>query len=288
MDWDLPRTRVLAAAAMLAWTLCHAGDLAPTPAVAGARLYVLDCGTIISDYPETFALTRDEVGNSNFAVMCYLIVHPKGTLLWDTGLPDRWLGRPLYENPYTRHLYNLKQNTLVGQLADIGYTPAMIDYLSLSHSHYDHSGNANAFAASTWLVSRQEWNYMFPAHGAPLPRGFDEYAHLKTARTVFVADDHDVFGDGSVIIRQAAGHTPGHSVLQVNLKNSGPVILAGDLYHYPQEMTLGRMPAREQSTGTPQSRSRVEGLARQVRAQIWIAHDMELFRRLRREPAWYD
>ena len=47
-------------------------------------------------------------------------------------------------------------------LAEIGYTPADITYLALSHNHYDHSANANMFALSTWLVQKPERAAMFP------------------------------------------------------------------------------------------------------------------------------
>jgi glyoxylase-like metal-dependent hydrolase (beta-lactamase superfamily II) len=262
--------------------------LPPRPTVSSVCIYVLDCGTIVNDYPETFNLTRGEVADTSMGVMCYLIVHPKGTLLWDSGLTDRWVGRPLYENYSSKHVKVLKQNTLVGQLANIGYTPDMIDYLSLSHSHYDHSGNANTFAGSTWLVAKQERDIMFNWPAGSPPRGYEDFVLLKDSKTILITDHYDVFGDGSVIIHQAFGHTPGHCVMQVNLRNTGPVILAGDLYHYPEEMTLKRMPEREKTTGTPESRARIENLAKTLHAQIWIEHDISLFRLTHKAPAYYD
>ena len=288
MGWRATIANLVIGFGLLIAPLGDAAELAPKPVVNTTRLYVLDCGTITNIYPEIFGLTREEVQNTTMAVMCFLIVHPKGTLLWDSGLPDRWVGRPIYENPSRKGVAGLKMNTLIGQLADIGYSPDMIDYLSLSHSHHDHSGNANTFAKSTWLVSKAEWDSMFSAPAASPPRGYDDYVLLKTAKTTFVADNHDVFGDGSVIIRQAFGHTPGHSVLQVNLKSTGAVILAGDLFHYMEEMTLNRMPEREWKDGTPESRAKIQALAKAANAQIWLAHDLDLFRRLLREPAYYE
>jgi len=72
--------------------------LPPLPKLTSPRLYVLDCGTIISYQPERFCLTLEEVGNPNFADPCFLVVHPKGMLLFDTGLTDAHVGRPIYEN----------------------------------------------------------------------------------------------------------------------------------------------------------------------------------------------
>ena len=66
-------------------------------AVQGLRLYVMDGGSIIIDAPEKFGLTREQVKNSNMSCPVYLIVHPRGTLLFDTGLGDRYVGRPFNE-----------------------------------------------------------------------------------------------------------------------------------------------------------------------------------------------
>lgn len=286
MNWHITR-----AAWFLGLTLGIAGSaqaLPPKPQVTSPRLYVIDCGYITNDTPEIYQLSREEVSNTTMAVMCFLVVHPKGTFLFDTGLPDRFVGRPLGENPGSRKgILYLKINTLVGQLANLGYTPADIDFLSLSHSHWDHSGNANLFAnTTTWLVARSEWDLMF---GRPTPaRGSEDFDGLKSAKTVFIGEDHDVFGDGSVVITQAFGHTPGHNVAQVRLANTGHIILAGDLYHYKEEMTLNRMPKNEEATQTPQSRAKVAALAKKANGQVWIAHDMELFLRLHKQPAWYD
>lgn len=266
-----------------------AATLTPAPTVTSPRLYVIDCGTLTNDTPEDYGVTRDEVRTSLFADMCYLIVHPKGSLLWDTGLPDRMVGRPIYEHMLGKHIAEFKMNTLVGQLADIGYEPGAINYLALSHYHFDHSGNANLFAkTATWLVAKPEWQAMFePANGAKV-NGAEDFELLKSAKTVFVNDDHDVFGDGTVVIKQAFGHTPGHSILQVKLANSGNILLVGDLYHYAEEISLKRIGKREAQTDAPKSRARIEALAQQIKAQIWLSHDLFLFRSLRHAPAYYD
>jgi glyoxylase-like metal-dependent hydrolase (beta-lactamase superfamily II) len=281
---------VYAVIAALSGGVAAPENLPAREAVGTPRLYVLDCGTIINNRPEDYGLTREEVQNSNMADMCFLIVHPKGSLLWETGLSDRLVGRPLYENLFS-HYGLLKFNTLVGQLADVGYTPASIDYLCMSHLHFDHSGNGNLFTHSTWLVPREEWKSVFdnPKPESGSVAGLGDFDRLKGAKTVFVPENYDVFKDGSVIIRQAFGHTPGHSVLDVTLHNTGHILLVGDLYHYPEELRLHRMPEDEATqSATPASRTRIEALARDEHAQIWLTHDMDLFRRARREPAYYD
>ena len=267
-------------------TLASAQNLAPAPQVASPRLYVFDCGTLVYNRPEDYNLKREEVKDSNMGVTCYLIAHPKGLLLFDTGLNDRLVGRPLYENVLEGY-GQIKFNTLSGQLADIGVAPRDIRYLVLSHYHWDHVGNAGDFASATWLVYDGDLNEMFTAAARKNP-WFKDYAALEHARVEHLHGDHDVFGDGSVVVIATPGHTPGHCSLLVRLQHTGPVVLSGDLYHYPEERTLDRMPDEEKSTGTAASRRKVEDLVRQTGAQLWIGHSMEFFRTVRKAPAWYD
>lgn len=147
---------VMAGVAQGAPDPAHSSEgLPPLPVVSSPRLYVIDCGTLVSSRPEEFGLTRDEVSDTNLAVACFLVIHPKGILLFDAGLSDRFVGRPVYEN--VRFGYGqIKFATLRGQLADIGVRAEDITYLALSHSHFDHVGNANDYAGSIWLAQKAE------------------------------------------------------------------------------------------------------------------------------------
>ena len=263
-----------------------AADLAPPPKVTSPRLYVFDCGTLVYNKPEDYNLRRDEVKDSNMGVTCYLVVHPRGMLIYDTGLNDRLVGRPLYENVLDGYA-QIKFNTLNGQLADIGVAPANIDYLVLSHYHWDHVGNAGDFAGSTWLVYKGDRDQMFSSAARANP-WFRQYSALENSKTMLLSGDHDVFGDGTVVVLATPGHTEGHCSLLVRLKNTGPVVLSGDLYHYAEERDLKRMPDEEKTTGTVESRQKVEDLLRRTGAQLWIGHSMEFFRTVRKSPAWYD
>ena len=110
------------------------------------------------------------------------------------------------------------------------------------------------------------------------------------SRTVIVKDDeHDVFGDGTVILKAAAGHTPGHQVVYVKLAQTGGVVLSGDLYHYPQERTLGRLPVAEFSEDqTRLARQAVEAFLARTGAQLWIQHDFAADAKLKKAPAYYE
>jgi N-acyl homoserine lactone hydrolase len=289
------RTRLLALLAFAAAAACAADvRVAAQPGGAGIRLYVLDCGTLIYNSPETYNLTRQEVRNTNMSVACYLVVHPRGALLFDTGLPDATAGRAFNEsplggapNPSSTAYFMLVTKTLKGQLAEIGYTPGRIDYWALSHSHGDHIGNATDYAASTWLAQKAEYDVMFPPN--VLPETINPaYRALRNTRTRIIQGDYDVFGDGTVVLKSTPGHTPGHQSLYVKLARTGGVVLSGDLYHYPEERTLGRMPEREKTTGTAASRAALEAFLKEAKAELWIEHDISAYARQKKSPQYYD
>jgi glyoxylase-like metal-dependent hydrolase (beta-lactamase superfamily II) len=270
-------------------------SMSTQPAAQGTRLYVLDCGTLIYNNPETYNLTRQEVRNTNMSVVCYLVAHQRGTLLFDTGLPDNVAGRAFNETPLNSRQSNPPSTTyfmqvtktLKSQLTAIGFTPEKINYLAVSHYHTDHVGNANDYAASVWLVQQGDFDAMFGPDVAP--ESVDENARsLRTSRKQLLKGDHDVFGDGTVVLKSTPGHTPGHQSLYVRLVRAGGIVLSGDLYHYPEERTLNRMPEREKSTQTPASRAALEAFMMKMKAALWIGHDISLYSTQKKSPDYYD
>ena len=260
------------------------------------RLYVLDGGTLHVTDPARFQLTKKEVAATDLSVASFLVVHPRGTLMWDVGaVPDsEWTPTG---GPVKHHLVladsqerDVTVSTPLGaQLAAAGYPAAGVDYIGLSHYHYDHTANANQFGAATWLVRRAERDAMFsnPPPGVTRP---STYGALRDNNTIIIeTDEYDVFGDGTVIIKAAVGHTQGHQVLYVKLAKTGGVVLSGDLYHYPEERTLDRVPTFElDATQTRQARVAVDEFLQNTGAKLWIQHDLKANGRLRKAPAYYD
>jgi len=251
------------------------------------RLYIFDCGTIHTTTVDAYSLKKEEVGSTEMAIPCILVAHPKGTLMWDNGdIPDRAFapgGGPASAGVVTQ------AKPLLPQLAAVGYAPADITYLAMSHYHGDHVANANAFGGSTWLVRKVERDRMFS--GEPIPRSDPaNYSQLKNSKTVIIdQDEYDVFGDGTVIIKSAPGHTPGHQVLFLELKKTGPVVLSGDLYHYPEERTLHRLPVAEfNKDQTAASRAELEVFLKKTGAQLWIQHDFLGDAKLKKAPEFYE
>lgn len=290
----LRRAIPLLTALVLAATFA-AGCRGSAQAPSSPRLYVLDGGILESD-PARYRLTAREVATTELSVAAYLIVHPRGTLLWDAGaVPDAdWkptgnaVRHPLVLPNKQERVVTLRV-PLGQQLAAIGVSPADVTHLALSHYHWDHTANANAFATATWLVPQAERDEMF----AEAPSGNVRqatYAALRNSRTVILAsEEHDVFGDGRVIIKRAPGHTPGHQVLFVRLDRTGGVVLSGDLYHYAEERTLGRLPTFEfNEEQTRVARQSVDAFLERQRAQLWIQHDLPAHTKLRMAPAYYE
>ena len=250
------------------------------------KLYVFDCGMLRFGSIESFSVSDEETDIRDLIVPCYVVEHEKGRLLWDGGLPsktaevDGWQGEGMLSR---------LDRTLSEQLGDIGLDMSSFDYAAYSHMHFDHVGVANEVNGATLIIQKNEYDAAF-ADEVTVP-GFDPslYNNLKDAERILIAGDHDVFADGRVRVISAPGHTPGHQVLFVDLENSGPVVLSGDLYHFAISREDRRVPAfnvdREMTLA---SMDRVEALVAETGATFWIEHELASFEKLIKAPAYYD
>ena len=239
--------------------------------------------------PALFSVKKEEIaGDVSFVSPCYLVVHPKGTLVWDVGqVPDQDIpddGTEVVQQGIlkaTRRLDN--------QLAALGHPVAGITFMAMSHYHADHTANANAFAGSTWIVQKAEYDMMWKEGEIDI-RNPDTYQALKDAKRITLENsDHDVFGDGTVILKTAPGHTPGHQMLFLRLANFGPLLLEGDLYHLPEEKTLDRVPTFDfDAAMTRETRRKVDVFLAETGATLWIQHDPPTHAGLRKAPQFYD
>ena len=260
------------------------------------RLYVFDCGVLHNADMGRFNLKAEDVTTTDMSMACFLIAHPKGNLIWDTGAvpDDSWTPTGSVVTQHVTLPDGQKREadvdkSLKAQLAEVGYSPADINFLALSHYHYDHTGNANEFASATWLVPQPERDAMFGGKfsGSLQPSTFSALQKSKTI--ILKENEYDVFGDGSVIIKSAPGHTQGHQVLYVKLAKTGGVVLSGDLYHYPAEKTLDRVPTFEFSQEqTRASRKAVDAFLKKTGAQLWIQHDFVGNAKLKKSPQFYE
>ena len=274
---------------------------AQAPAVSKAvppktmRLYVFDCGllNITAEGVNRYHVTPAEVGEARMPVPCFLVAHPKGTLMWDVGvIPDATVEKAGTSG--ARYDVNttaaaIVTRTLKSQLAAIGYSPGDITYVAISHAHKDHSANLNQFASSTWLTPRVEREFMWKPGNERVEPSF--YTALEKSKTVLLdRDEYDVFGDGKAIIKAAPGHTPGHQVLVLQLASTGRIMIAGDLYHYPPERTMRRAPPDNEFNvqQSAASRAMIEAYLTRTKTTIWIEHDFGANAKLKKAPSFYD
>jgi len=228
-------------------------------------------------------------GPMRFPVPGYAVVHERGTLIFDTGLHDTLMSSNEELGGLARvFTVELTPDDMVEErLAERGLDVAAVTHVVNSHLHFDHCGRNGPFAQATTLVQRAEWEAAHdrgPSTYVGVPLDEVGAGHLQ-----LIDGAHDVFGDGTVVIKSTPGHTPGHNVLFLKLKKTGPIVLSGDLYHYPEERTLNRLPISEfNKEQTAASRAELEVFLKKTGAQLWIEHDIVGNAKLKKAPAYYD
>jgi len=256
----------------------------------GPKLYVFDCGRIRLASVEGFNLKETDTDVREVAAPCYVVDHPKGQLLWDAGLPSElaavegWVARP-------DGLSNSLSETLASQMArmGLGFDMGTLEYVAFSHIHWDHVGGSNDIESGTWLVQQGDYEAAHAEGNRSVPAVQAELlTSIKTRPTQVLNGDHDVFGDGTVRIIAAEGHTPGHQVLFVDLEETGPVVLSGDLYHFQYSRANRVVPLfNVDAEQTLRSMEKVEALVAETGADFWLQHDASLFDSQQKAPEFY-
>lgn len=265
-------------------------DMPARQSSAVQRMYVFNCGeSTVTDISRwTPGVNTGKPGE--FSANCYLIRHAKGVMIWDSGINDSVATMPQgFQRSKVSPRYILKK-PLRYQLEEIGVDPKQVTHAAFSHTHGDHVGNANLFAGATLYIQQAEYDIAFgPDAATKWNFEVTSYDKLRSSRMVKLNGDHDVFGDGSVMIISTPGHTPGHQSLLVRLPRRGPVILSGDMVHLQENWTARRVPSfnfdAEQSR---QSMDKVAALMAKTGAELWINHDKAQSDRILKAPAFIE
>jgi N-acyl homoserine lactone hydrolase len=247
------------------------------------RVYAFTCGTVTAEFAR---LMEGAEGDITVPVPVFLIEHPKGRALFDTGLhPD------CQHDPAGRLGERLANAFRIGfapgeeinaRLEAIGRDPAKIDLVINSHFHFDHVGGNALIPNATLLVQRREWDAgMGPDAIARFgfnPRDFDLGHKLR-----LIDGEHDVFGDGSVMCLPTHGHTPGHQSLRLRL-DSGETVLAADACYFCRTLRERRLPRNVYDhEAMLASLDRLEALERSG-GRIFFGHDPEFWKTVPQAP----
>jgi len=239
-------------------------------APAPVSLTRLDCGKIVAFDLDLFSDTRAYVGqHRDLAASCYLIRHGDTYMLWDTGIPKAMLN----------HVPDPKQGldavltvTIVDQLAKLGLKPDQIGIVGISHEHFDHTGQASDFPGAKLLIGKGDVDDMRGPNkdeGKALAHWLNDGGALEP-----VVGDKDVFGDGSVVMLDLPGHTPGHHGLLVKLQHKGYVLLSGDVSHFTANYDTNGVPSfNSNRADTLASLDRFKKLAANLHATVIIQHE---------------
>ena len=252
----------------LAFGIC-ATLFAYTPAQAQTSptitLTRLDCGTNAAPtdvglrFSDTYAFNGLKV---QLTFSCYLIRHGDDYLVWDAG-------NPVGTTP------TAPKTSLVDLLAQLKLTPTQVKYVAISHYHGDHAGQVSAFPQATLLIGKGDWDLLsdpkFAAVANPAP--FVNWIS-GGGKVEPLAGDRDVFGDGTVIVLNTPGHTPGHHSLLVRLKEMGNVLITGDLAHFRENYEGNGVPTfNTDRAATLASLDRFKKIAANLQATVIIQHD---------------
>jgi glyoxylase-like metal-dependent hydrolase (beta-lactamase superfamily II) len=249
----------------------------------GLRLFAFSCGWLESDLA---LFVEGATGAIRVPVPSYLVDHPRGALVFDTGLhpatqadPEARLGRRIARA--FRVCFSPGEE-LAARLAGLGVDAAAVRWLVSSHLHFDHVGGNAQLPNARLVVQKREWeagqDADLRAANAYDPRDYD-LGHDLLA----VDGEHDVFGDGSVVCTPTHGHTPGHQSLRVRLPG-GEVVLAADACYLRRTLeSLELPPIVHDPAAMRASLLRLRAL-RERGARIFFGHDPEFWASLPQAP----
>jgi glyoxylase-like metal-dependent hydrolase (beta-lactamase superfamily II) len=246
------------------------------------KLYVLDGGR--AHLPDLSHLTPDRnVGVPvTIPMLAFLIDHPKGLVVFDTGVDT--------DGPQDDFLEVAPEGRVDRQIRRLGYEPADVRYVVVSHLHLDHMGCMYLFPGATFVVRRQElraawWPDAYEG-------GYDFKGLLRTRDLTYIqladGEAFDLFGDRSLVCIDTKGHTEGHQSLVVDLPRTGKVVLVGDAVQVAENL------AGDVTPGVCWSSQLALDAMRRLRhmqsqgALLILGHELSQLDTLRIAPEYYE
>jgi len=257
------------------------------------KLYRLDCGRSLANDQSIWTPGENQGHSIEFSSTCWLIKREGQWLLWDTGVPEATASDPNGWSTLPKLIVYHLDKTLTGQLAEIGLKPPDVTYVAISHTHGDHIGNVALFPDAEILIQRTEYEWIHGGNGpnenvnqlmALARRLIGSPKHMR-----LIDGDLDVFGDGSVTLISTPGHTPGSQSLLVHLKNSGFIVLSGDVVHLEENFAKSRVPSlNTDKQASIESMEKIRQIIKTYKAAMFINHDKKQTDGLKLLPDFYD
>jgi len=192
------------------------------------RVYALSCGSL--EFDRSLFFPAAEAGTKIvMPVSSYLIVHPRGNVLFDTGIHCDALTDPVGRlGKRVAGLFSIRSKSgedVVSQLAGLGLQPDDIQFVVASHFHFDHCGCNSSFPRATFLVQRAEMEVARAERNRYNPKDWDHRLDYR-----LLEGEHDVFGDASIVILPTPGHTAGHQSLWIRARTTQFVLTSDASY----------------------------------------------------------
>ncbi len=221
-------------------------------------------------------------------VLSFLVDHPRGRLLFDTGVhclarvdPLTRLGAERMKRLTVR---SAEGDDVIPQLARLGLGPGDVRYVANSHLHFDHCGGNEFFPRATFLVQRAELEAArkpeWPSGYKPSVIDFDHPLDYQ-----MLDGEHDVFGDGSAVLLPTHGHTPGHQSLLVRAGKGAQLVCASDACYTRENMDRDVLPTiLWDATVMRESLAALRRLRDKAGATMLYGHDPAQWETLPRAP----
>ena len=283
--------------------LLLAGSLVPARAQspAGMKLCVFSSGALT--VPKSLLQSGAESTPIQVPVAFFVIQHPKGNVLFDTGNNDRIITDPSYWGGAIQRLNPVRTPDVAidVQLAKIGLKPDDIKYVVIGHFHLDHGGNVGKFPNSTIVAQRDEIKAAFwPAPGFAGGYIPGDVGVLRSElgnrmpnkfNMIELEGDLDLYRDGSLYVKRSVSHTAGSQLLVVRLPKTGTVILTSDVVSFKENLAKNLLPAvaiAYRPSGFYEAYEWIRDLQARENANVMTAHDPDAFKAARKAPDCYE
>lgn len=286
---------------LLAWLLCSTASIALAQAPQGMKLYVFSSGAL--SVGKNMLVNLASADPLRVPVGFFLIMHPKGNVLFDTGNNDKIITDPSYWGPFFKALNPVVTPDIAidAQLGKLGLKLDDIKYVVVGHMHLDHGGNVGKFPNSTLVVQKDEMrNAFWPEPGTAGPYIPGDVAALRNDlgesmpnkyKMLQLEGDMDLFGDGSVVVKRWVGHTPGSQMLLVRLPKTGTIILTSDNVYLRENVEKNILPniaLAYDPAGILRGYEWIRYMQATEKADFFTAHDPDAFKALKKPPEFYD